>query len=174
MQNKILVNYSYNTIGVYKLLNSTFPLCSFNQSLLDLSIPRQHLEALKQGHYIKLPTYVQDVQGFLPYVKDLKTNIFKFNERLNNYSKKLYQKMIEGSTSDVTDRQVHNFTTVSIHIRLTDFGGHLKSLWNITYAQPEYFSNAMRYITERYQVSIRIIENVCKLQTHKICMNETN
>ena len=62
--------------------------------------------------------------------------------------------MIDRAKTDITDRKVQNFTTVSMHIRLTDFGDHLKGWWNITYAQPEYFSNAMQYFTDRYQVNI--------------------
>ena len=138
-------------------------LCSFNQTLLDLSAPRQHLNALKRGHYIKLPTYVQDVQGFLPYANDLKTNIFKFHKKFRAVSRRLYKMMIERANTDITDRKVYHFTMVSIHIRLTDFGNHLKGFWNMTYAQPEYFSNAMQYFTERYQVNISRIVNGYKL-----------
>ena len=104
-----------------------------------------------------------DVQGFVPYVNDLKTNIFVFHKKFRNYSNKQYQKIIQRAKSDITDGKVHNFTMVSIHIRLTDFGNHLKGFWNMTYAQPEYFSNAMQYFTERYQVNISRIVNGYKL-----------
>ena len=102
---------------------------------------------------------MQDVQGFVPYVNDLKINIFKFHEKLRNYTDNVYQKMIQREKDDITNKNLPNLTTVSIHIRLTDFGSHLKGFWNITYAQPEYFSNAMRYFTERYQVNIRRLLN---------------
>lgn len=129
----------------------------FNQSLLDISAPRQHLNKLKRGHYIKLPTYVADFKGFVPYLNDLKRNIFKFYNKFSNISTKLYQKMIQRAKGDLDEKQVQNFTTVSIHIRLTDFGNHLKKHWNITYAKEDYFSRAMKYFTDRYKVTITTI-----------------
>ena len=106
---------------------------------------------------------MQDVQGFLPYANDLKTNIFKFHKKFRAVSRRLYKMMIERANTDITDRKVQNFTTVSIHIRLTDFENHLKGWWNITNAQPEYFSSAMQYFTEKYQVIIKRIVNVYQL-----------
>ena len=60
--------------------------------------------------------------------------------------------MIQSAKNNFSGSQLQNFTTVSIHIRLTDFEGHLKGLWNLTYAPPAYFSNAMQYFTDRYEV----------------------
>ena len=124
----------------------------FNQTLLDISAPRQHLDELKFGHYIKLPTYVADFTGFAPYAKDLKAKVFKFHKKLSGVAGKLYKMMIQRATKKLQGNEVQNFTTVSIHIRLTDFGQHLKGMFHVTYAPPEYFSRAMQYFTDRYQV----------------------
>ena len=67
--------------------------------------------------------------------------------------------MIQRAKDDISNKNVQNFTTVSIHIRLTDYGNHLNTWWNITYAPPEYFSSAMKYFTDRYQVSMSRIVN---------------
>ena len=135
-----------------------FPFYStrFNQTLLDISAPRQHLEELKFGHYIKIPTYVADFTGFAPYAKDLKTNVFKFHKKFSGVAGKLYKMMIQRATKKFQGNEVQNFTTVSIHIRLTDFGQHLKGMFHVTYAPPEYFSRAMQYFTDRYQVYYNI------------------
>ena len=126
----------------------------FNQTLLDLSIPRQHLNALKRGHYIKLPRWVSDFKGFAPFANDLKTNVLKFHKKFAMVAKKLYQMMIQRANKvEIQGNQVQNFTTVSIHIRLTDFGGHLDRLFSVTYATPDYFSRAMQYFADRYEVS---------------------
>jgi hypothetical protein len=129
----------------------------FNHSLLDNSAPREHLDKLRLGHYIKLPTYVADVKGFSPYLNDLKQNIFKFHKKFSTVSTKLYQKMIQRAKGDLKEKQVQNFTTVSIHIRLTDFEIHLKRNWNLTHATPDYFLTAMKYFTDRYQVTATTI-----------------
>ena len=70
--------------------------------------------------------------------------------------------MIQRETKKLQGNEVKNFTTVSIHIRLTDFGHHLKDMFHVTYAQPEYFSRAMQYFTDRYQVyrNIRIRSSI--------------
>ena len=64
--------------------------------------------------------------------------------------------MIQRATKKFQGNGVQNFTTVSIHIRLTDFGQHLKGMFHVTYAPPEYFSRAMQYFTDRYQVYYHI------------------
>ena len=138
----------------------------FNNSILDNSAPRQHLNKLKLGHYIKLPTYVADVKGFSPYLNDLKQNVFKFHKKFSTLSTNLYEKMIQRAKGNLKDKQVQNFTTVSIHIRLTDFGIHLKRNWNVTYATTDYFSTAMKYFTDRYQVTtiINTISYIIKIR----------
>ena len=60
--------------------------------------------------------------------------------------------MVQRAKLEIQGNQVQNFTTVSIHIRLTDFGSHIERLFNVTYATPDYFSSAMQYFTDRYEV----------------------
>merc|ERR1711994_443042 len=43
------------------------------------------------------------------------------------------------------------FITVSIHIRLTDFGQHLQRFWNVSLATQDYFTSAMEYFEDRYE-----------------------
>ena len=147
------INYITYPIFPDVLIYLVCTIYRFNNSLLDNSAPRQHLNTLKLGHYIKLPTYVADVKGFSPYLNDLKQNVFKFHKKFSTLSTNLYEKMIQRAKGNFKDKQVQNFTTVSIHIRLTDFGIHLKRNWNVTYATPDYFSTAMKYFTDRYQVT---------------------
>ena len=123
--------------------------------MYDVSAPRQHLDQLKRGHYLKLPTYVADFKGFAPYAHDLRKDIFRFHKKFVSISRKLYQMMIQRAKSDLKNSQIveqQKFTTVSIHIRLTDFENHLNNLFNVTYATTEYFSRAMQFFTDRYKV----------------------
>ena len=129
----------------------------FNQTLLDVSAPpRQHLDALKRGHYIKLPTYIADFTGFVKYANDLKTKIFNFHKKWEVIARKLFDIMITSAKKNSERSQVQEkpFITVSIHIRLTDFEGHLKQWWNVSLATKEYFTSAMQYFEDRYEVGI--------------------
>ena len=137
-----------------------FCLSRFNQTLLDVSAPpRQHLDALKRGHYIKLGTYIADFTGFVKYSNDLKTNIFKFHKKWIAIAKKLFDMMITSAKNNSKESEVHNkpFTTVSIHIRLTDFEGHLKQWWNVSLATKDYFTSAMQYFEDRYEVRLESV-----------------
>jgi hypothetical protein len=46
-----------------------------------------------------------------------------------------------------------NKKLVSIHVRLGDYGNHLKTLFNLTPVESSYFTRAMGYIVEREPVS---------------------
>jgi len=118
--------------------------------------PRQHLNALKRGHYIKLPTYIADFTGFVKYANDLKTKIFKFHRKWEAIARKLFDIMIASAKKNSKRSQVQEkpFITVSIHIRLTDFEGHLKQWWNVSLASKDYFTSAMQYFEDRYEVGI--------------------
>ena len=93
-----------------------------------------------------------DFKGFSPYAGDLKTKIFKFYDRHIVVAKKLYKMMIQSAKSKLQVENEQKFTTVSIHIRLTDFGSHLERLFNLTLASPDYFTRAMQYFTDKYEV----------------------
>jgi len=148
-------NASYYTWfkGCLKFVD-TIKWTTFNQTLLDVSAPpRQHLDALKRGHYIKLPTYIADFRGFIKYANDLKTDVFKFHKKWQSIARKLFDMMITSAKNNSKGSQVQEkpFITVSIHIRLTDFGQHLQRFWNVSLATQDYFTSAMQYFEDKYE-----------------------
>ena len=62
--------------------------------------------------------------------------------------------MITSAKNKVKGSQVQEkpFITVSIHIRLTDFGEHLHRFWNVSLASKDYFTSAMQYFEDKYEV----------------------
>jgi hypothetical protein len=74
----------------------------------------------------------------------LKENFFRLQE---------VRDLVAGTYTDKT-----NFTFVSIHARRTDYGYHLKALYNLTYVETSYFLNAMEYFTEKFQVTCGILK----------------
>ena len=132
--------------------------------MLDVSAPpRQHLDALKRGHYIKLPTYIADFRGFIKYTNDLKTNVFKFHKKWQSIARKLFDMMITSAKNNSKESQVQEkpFITVSIHIRLTDFGQHLQRFWNVSLATQDYFTSAMQYFEDKYEVRNMVVIRYC-------------
>ena len=110
------------------------------------------MDALTRGHYIQLQRYVSDFKGFAPFSSDIVTNIFRFHKKYSMIAKDIHEMMLRRAIKEFELNQTHNLTTVSIHIRLTDFGGHLENLFNVAYATPDYFSNAMQYFANKYKV----------------------
>ena len=110
------------------------------------------MDALKLGHYIQLQRYVSDFKGFAPFSRDIVTNAFRFHKKYSQIAKDLHQMMLRRAIKEFELTPTHNLTTVSIHIRLTDFGDHLKRQFDVAYATPDYFSNAMRYFANKYKV----------------------
>lgn len=45
-----------------------------------------------------------------------------------------------------------SFTFVSVHARRTDYGSHLKILYNLTYVDKSYFLRAMEYFSGKVKV----------------------
>ena len=97
---------------------------------------------LKFSHYVRLETYVCDIKGFLPYIDQLKTEIFRFKKDTMKAAKIIVRKL----------RAMASFKKpifVSIHIRLTDMGQHLVN-FNVSLASIKYFTSAMEYMKTKY------------------------
>ena len=121
-----------------------------------LSDSRNRLIDYQFGTYIKLDPYVNDVQGFFPYIKELKS-IFKFKIKEFEIANKIVQ-TIENTYIDLKrNESMGDVTIVSIHVRLTDYKRHLKKLFNLEPIPAKWFSTAMNYFNNRYQV------NLCKV-----------
>ena len=117
----------------------------------DLRDRREILEQYTTDSYIKLGPYTVDVQGFYPYINELKS-IFKFKEDDLKTAKTIVQSI--SNTYKATKRlsMEDEVTMVSIHVRLTDFKDHLKSLWNMEFISNEFLTKAMTYYTNKYKV----------------------
>ena len=121
-----------------------------------MSDSRNMLIDYQFGTYIKLDPYVNDVQGFLPYIKELKS-IFKFKAKELEMGKKIVQ-VIENTYKDLKrNESMGDVTIVSIHVRLTDYKRHLKQLFDLELIPAKWFTTAMKYFNSKYQV------NLCKL-----------
>ena len=121
-----------------------------------LSGARNRLLDYQFDTYLKLDPFVNDVQGFFPYMKELK-DIFKF--RTNDLAMaNTIVRTIENNYKELKRNEtVGNVTIVSIHVRLTDYKHHLKLLFDLELIPPKWFSTAMNYFRNKYQV------NLCKL-----------
>ena len=118
-----------------------------------LNDSRNKLIDYQFGSYIKLDPYVNDVQGFFPYIKELKS-IFKFKAKDFEMANKIVQ-TIENTYKDIKRNQsMGNVTVVSIHIRLTDYKRHLKELFDLEPIPAKWFTTAMNYFNNKYQVNI--------------------
>ena len=119
----------------------------FEMFIILSSIPygewRKNLDRLNKGHYIKVSKYVDDIKGYYPYIKELKSKVFRFKK-----------KDIDNATHILAQYHPENHTMVSIHIRLTDFKSHLSKLFHIeNYMSNGYFKRAMNYFVDKYKVS---------------------
>jgi len=47
-----------------------------------------------------------------------------------------------------------NITFVSIHVRRTDYAHHMSVLYNMTYVEDSYFSHAIQYFKNKFDVRI--------------------
>lgn len=118
-----------------------------------LNDSRNKLIDYQFGSYIKLDPYVNDVQGFFPYIKELKS-IFKFKAKELEMANKIIQ-TIENTYKDIKRNQsMGNVTVVSIHIRLTDYKRHLKELFDLEPIPAKWFTTAMNYFNNKYQVNV--------------------
>ena len=121
----------------------------------ELRDKRGNLEDYKTNNYVKLGAYTTDVQGFYPYVNELKS-IFQFRDDDLKTAKTIIQSVINTYKATKRLKIDDEVTMVSIHVRLTDFKHHLKTLWNMEYISNEFLTKAMKYFSNKYKVSITI------------------
>ena len=117
----------------------------------DLMDRREMLEQYTTDNYIKLGPYTADVKGFFPFIKELKS-IFKFKEDDLKTAKQIIQSVMNTYKATKNLSMDDEVTRVSIHVRLTDFKHHLKSLWNMEFISNEFLTKAMTYYTNKYKV----------------------
>ena len=122
----------------------------------DLRDRREILEQYTTDSYIKLGPYTVDVQGFFPYINELKS-IFKFKEDDLKTAKTIIQSVTNTYKATKRLSMEEEVTMVSIHVRLTDFKNHLKSLWNMEFISNEFLTKAMTYYTNKYKVRTWIL-----------------
>ena len=115
---------------------------------------RKNLERYKMDNYVKLGAYTTDVQGFFPYLNELKTSVFKFRDEDLKTAKSIIQSVTNTFKSTKRLNMDDEVTMVSIRVRLTDFKHHLKVLFDMEFVSNEFLTKAMRYFTNKYKVSI--------------------
>ena len=117
---------------------------------------RQRLESLKYDKYVKLEPYINDVKGYFPYVEDLRNSIFLLKKEATKTANAIFQSIKNTYRATKKLPLTTNITMVLIHVRLTDFPGHLKKKLNMAlsdYMANSFLTDAMRYFTNRYEVS---------------------
>ena len=109
---------------------------------------------------MKLHDYVNDIQGFFPYVKELKSSIFKFYEEDMKSANLIFSTMKNTYTATRKHNITGDITMVSIHVRLTDFKHHLKILFNMEFTPNSFFTAAMSYYAKKYKV-VKYLSKYC-------------
>ena len=137
-------------------------LLNFSVSDKELHNSRSQLENLTTNSYVKLETYTIDIQGFFPYVDELKNDVFKFKPEDMKTARTILQSVKNAYRGTKKPEIVGDITMISMHIRLTDFKHHLAVLFNMTYISNEFLTQAMTYCTTKYQVRciLRLYKNV--------------
>ena len=120
----------------------------------ELASSRNMLESYKKNKFVHLEWYANDVEGFFPYIQELKHSIFKFRDEDMKIAKAIFQTM--GNTFRATKRPSlrGKITMISIHIRLTDYSEHLKVLYHMEVISNAFLTKAMTYCTRKYQVRV--------------------
>ena len=135
--------------------------CSVNE--MQLAESRNILTNYTFNSHVKLGDYVNDVQGFFPYVKQLKSSIFKFYEEDMKSANLIFSTMKNTYTATRKHNITGDITMVSIHVRLTDFKHHLKILFNMEFTPNSFFTAAMSYYAKKYKV-IKYLSKYCNYQ----------
>ena len=120
----------------------------FSISDKTLSESRNTIKNLAWNSYVKLELYTNDVQGFFPYVAELRKSIFIFKNEDMKLANAIFQVAKNGYSAS---HKHSNITMVSIHVRLTDYMNHLSGMYNQTYMSMEFLTKAMTYCN-KYQV----------------------
>ena len=111
------------------------------RNLLLFSRKREYIfNALQYSNYIRLESYVCDMKGFLPHLKSLRRNVFRFYPKDMKQAKQIESKIRSSKPNSIF---------VTIHVRLKDSAKHL-TMFNVTVASPIYFKNAMQYMTDKF------------------------
>ena len=124
-------------------------ICSISDHQLRDS--RDNLAEYQFNHYIKLESYTNDVQGFFPYIRDIK-RIFKFRKYDLDIANKMVESIKNAYNGLKRNKTTDDVTVVSIHVRLTDYKRHLKLLFNLEPIKSTWFTIAMEYFSNKYQV----------------------
>ena len=66
---------------------------------------RKNLERYKMDNYVKLGAYTTDVQGFFPYLNELKTSVFKFRDEDLKTAKSIIQS-VTNTFKDIQAKQL--------------------------------------------------------------------
>ena len=119
----------------------------------ELHNSRNQLTNLTINSYVKLRTNTTDMQGFFPYIDELRNYIFKFKPEDMNTARTILQSVKNVYRVNKKPEIVGDITMISMHIRLTDFKHYLKVRWNMTCISNEFLTQAMTYCTKKYQVS---------------------
>ena len=111
-------------------------------SINNVSVCDSEVLRYSNGKYLHLLGYVNGVKMFLPWLEELKDHILRFKTFYIHSAQDKLQK-IHCYGNEVT--------TVSIHVRLTDYRENL--LHGIPEAANEnYFSRAMEHYVKKYRV----------------------
>ena len=121
----------------------------------------------KMSHYIRLEAYVCDIKGFVPYLGELRTKMFRFKQNDMNHAKMILRKI--KSMAEPQKKSVF----VSIHVRLQDMGKHLTN-FNVSLASSTYFRNAMKYMTNKYGSNIVFAVFSDDIPSSWILLHESN
>ena len=122
---------------------------------------RSLISNYKEGKHLKFYLYLNDVKGFYPYIQEIKTHLLRFKSthtrKALNVLSSLPHDIINSSSMAVNDSspEQKKLKIVSIHIRLGDYGSHLKGLFDLELVDTTYFTRAMSYVVERDPVSQR-------------------
>ena len=95
--------------------------------------------------YVNLQPYTSDVQGFFPYIEELRTSVFRFEEDDMRTATNIIQGLMYTYISNND-----NITMISMHVRLADFDYHLKELWNMTFISDSILTKTMDYYKKKF------------------------
>ena len=105
------------------------------------------------NHYLWFNNSLNDLRGFSPYVNELKNHVFRFKRGYITDAQRRLGNVLSVDTSN-SDHNGTARTIVSIHLRLGDYGNHLKRRFGLPVVPDNYFTRAMQFITEIDSVSV--------------------
>ena len=109
----------------------------------------EFLSVYKYSWFIKLEPYVCDVNGFLPYLDELRNTYFRFQTKVIKEAKNILRHLQQNRSKSTI--------FISIHIRMTDIEYHLSKLFGLSMASKEYFTRAMTRMTEKFGSNIKFL-----------------